>query len=386
MIHLFGKVYLAPDELVDIQYDRVVISSQFGLEMFNKYNDIAGGDLVDYATNLNEILTKYRGEFIEFVQFLHEYSTRTGLRVIIFADDLAFNQILANWLKTLLPDLSEDQAQAIYSSIAFKFNAFNAGERSTLTTTSTKILPFQDFRPFYNSVRRVATTPHLNDVFKRISGSFGVEYMIASYLSSGAFETQLKNTMLMMYKKSLEVLLTDLKEAFLASLTNPKFCKKLNLNKVYTMATLPDVLHDDSEFAQLFTSKDLWNLPWSTHVSSRTTGGNLRVTGLTADHVSKFKRFIDVCIELTVVDENWNQVTKREEILLDYLKVFTEFDTKTLNEMLERDYRTGSVQSTFFPINLETVNNYLIREIYNNYYGDRNLDSLRGYVIRKFGG
>lgn len=379
MIHLFSKVYLAHDTLIDMHYDRVVISERNGVHVPSLLDDITNGDLLGVAPSYEEMIGegKQFDTFISLLSLLGNKVEEHGGRVFIFADSAAFNIILSHWYGVILPNINYDSLISLGKSIQFKFNAFNGGSRSSVSNQHYREIDMSNL--FLSPAEE---TEDLTSFIELYRGKFSVEYLIASYLYDGSHKEELKSVMLKIYKKSLEVLMTDIKEGFLVTLLHKGFAERFNLDQVYTFDNFTDILNDQSDIAQLFLSDRLWHSPWIKLPSSTSSSySNLKTENITQEDAIAFKQAIVDFAEYSMGDLIWNSTLKKEEIKLDFIEVFSNFTDDLLDDMLAADRDSESVHGAFFPINLETVNHYLIRTLmYAHRDGD--IDTLRLFTVR----
>jgi hypothetical protein len=55
MLHLFSKIYLATDNIVDVNFDRVVVSDTHGIDVSDAYK-LNHGTLIAYGKDLPDIV------------------------------------------------------------------------------------------------------------------------------------------------------------------------------------------------------------------------------------------------------------------------------------------------------------------------------------------
>jgi len=93
MFHLFNKVYVISDNLIDINFDRVVISEKYGIQMSNELDKVSYGELLMYSdtfANLNK-------SFDEFIKDIDQHSKDSKKRMVVYVDDKAFMELVVNW-------------------------------------------------------------------------------------------------------------------------------------------------------------------------------------------------------------------------------------------------------------------------------------------------
>jgi hypothetical protein len=58
MIHLFKKIYVTTDNIIDPNFDRIVVSQSNGFNLLEDLQKILSGQLIAYGLEWNDILGK----------------------------------------------------------------------------------------------------------------------------------------------------------------------------------------------------------------------------------------------------------------------------------------------------------------------------------------
>jgi hypothetical protein len=120
MLHLFNKTYLEFDDNVDINIDRVVISSRYGIPVLAALDKVAYGELLSYGKTLDDVLGE--GDFIDFIESVVTHGTTSNKKVIIFCDKQNYNKFVSLWFKLILPNLDSTSFCNCFSVLSSTFS------------------------------------------------------------------------------------------------------------------------------------------------------------------------------------------------------------------------------------------------------------------------
>jgi hypothetical protein len=70
MLHLFNKVYLEFDDKIEINFDRVVISEKYGIQMLQLLDQVAYGKLITFGKSYDEVID---GDFYKFIESIRDF-------------------------------------------------------------------------------------------------------------------------------------------------------------------------------------------------------------------------------------------------------------------------------------------------------------------------
>ena len=363
MLHLFNKIYLSTDNVIDNNIDRVVISDPNGIDVLD-YIKNDNGDLLAYGLTVADVIGsgKTYSSYIDMFDKLGDKSTSTGKRVVIFADDTSFNKIIAHFYKTIFANPDKTACTELLTNTIFKYDVFGKGRfsRNAGNTDLTTAINISSFGTEYDAAS-VDNTEKSNFVTKFKSG-FSVEVLLATYYNNGDTKADLKTIIKVLMKKDLEKYLLELKEIFFVHLLNKSFTDKLSLAKTYDWSNYSDVLTDTTTYANLFLTDRIWSYKYMNFAS---TGDNVKFDGITSTDVTNFKQFT------TISGSSWNEENvytqvKSDVNKLDFLDIYTDFTDARLTALLDAEATFENAAGSFFSIDLETVNHYFVQTILEN--------------------
>ena len=363
MLHLFNKIYLSTDNVIDNNIDRVVISDPNGIDVLD-YIKNDNGDLLAYGLTVADVIGsgKTYSSYIDMFDKLGDKSTSTGKRVVIFADDTSFNKIIAHFYKTIFANPDKTACTELLTNTIFKYDVFGKGRfsRNAGNTDLTTAINISSFGTEYDAAS-VDNTEKSNFVTKFKSG-FSVEVLLATYYNNGDTKADLKTIIKVLMKKDLEKYLLELKEIFFVHLLNKSFTDKLSLAKTYDWSNYSDVLTDTTTYADLFLTDRIWSYKYMNFAS---TGDNVKFDGITSTDVTNFKQFT------TISGSSWNEENvytqvKSDVNKLDFLDIYTDFTDARLTALLDAEATFENAAGSFFSIDLETVNHYFVQTILEN--------------------
>src|SRR6056300_62420 len=102
MFHLFKKIYLAHENIIDVNFDRVVISQTNGVAA-RDYLQAHHGQLLSYGQSMTDLIGdgKTYSSFTNMLDTLATKSNETGKRIVIYVDNNNFTKFIVNWYKTV---------------------------------------------------------------------------------------------------------------------------------------------------------------------------------------------------------------------------------------------------------------------------------------------
>ncbi len=363
MFHLFKKIYLASDNVIDVNIDRVVISSTNGLDTLDVLKT-KHGDLLAYGENINAIVGsgKKYSSVINMFDTLATKSNDTGKRVVIYADDSSLCTLLATWYKTILSNADKTACTNLVDNNVFRYDIFSKGRfsRNAGNTDLSSSIDVSGFGTAFDSVS-VDSTEKSNFISSHKSG-FSIEFLLASYLNDGSMKAELKDSIKNLMKKDLEKYLYELKEIFFTHLLTSGFTDKLSLAKTYDFNNFKDVLSDSTTYADLFLNSRIWKYKYMNFAS---TGENINFDSITSTDITNFKNFTNLSGETWSEETVYKQV-KSDINKLDFLDIYTDFTDDRLTTLIDTEASFTNAAGSFFSIDLETVNHYFVQTILQN--------------------
>ncbi len=376
MLHLFKKVYLATDNVIDVNVDRIVISEKNGVEELDVLKAYHG-NLHAFGSDVDTLVgtDKKYSSTVDMFDKLGDLSDDGSKKVVIYADDKAFNIVFANWCKLIFKTPTKENAKDLLESLLFKYKVFHRGRYSNNAgnTDITHTVSTETFNTVYDDV--TISPGEQNSFIEKNKAKLSIEYQLATYLNDGSYKPELKATIQVLIKQDLEKYLYELKEIFFAHLLTKRFTDKLSLAKTYTWSNYADVESDTSKYADLFMKSSIWKYKYMNYPS---VGKNIDFSGITADDVTNFKEFTTISGSCWGEEGVYTHI-KSDVNKLDFLDILTNFTDARLTALLDVEASFENAAGSFFSIDLETVNHYLIQSILDN---KDNTDFLSKYTLK----
>ena len=360
MIHLFKKVYVSSDRFIDSNFDRIVVSETTGVELLHSLIKSAQGNLLDKGKNFDEVVGKDKtfSDWVNFFERLNEHQITFDKKFVLYCDDVSMMRLLSAWFKLILPNATKESIKNLINSYVYKYNIFYKG-RFSINNGNLNYNSKIDTSSFSEQYDLVVLD-ETKKIKTNIKSNVGIEFILSSYLKNGSFKEELKNILKILLKKDLEKYLYELKEIFFVHLMTKKFTNLLGFEKDYTLDNLTEIENDKSKFVNLFLNEKIWNYKYMSHPSS--SRNNISLTEITEEDIENFKEF-------TIISGSvWNEESiysfvKSDINKLDFLGCFTDFTDELLDKIIETESEFEHAAGSFFSIDLETVNHYLITAI-----------------------
>lgn len=253
MLHLFNKVYLEFDDKIDINYDRIVISEQHGLQMYNVIDKIAYGELMTYGKTYEEVVTE---SFVGFISSIRDHAANSGKKVIIYCDNDAYKKFMAQWFAVILPGMTKKEFRTIVDYTIYNQRITSNTQLSSVYSTNLKSL-WEGVGSIDDAWKKTkAFTEHELETFKQLDINFSYEFLLAAYLSGDdTRKEELRKTMHMFLRRWFKELLTDNRQMVLLNLTNHKFLSTFNIGSIDI--TSLDPLSGVKGF-ELYADDEIW--------------------------------------------------------------------------------------------------------------------------------
>lgn len=361
MFHLFKKIYLAHENIIDVNFDRVVISQANGVAA-RDYLQAHHGQLLSYGQSMTDLIgdDKTYSSFTNMLDTLATKSNETGKKIVIYVDNNNFTKFIVNWYKTVLANPDETATLNLINSNIFRYKVFSRGRFVRVTNGSlASQITLQNYSTEWSSIS--APSDRATFVANHKSG-FNVELLLATYLNNGNEKSELKSTIQTLIKKDLEKYLYELKEIFFAHYTVPGFASNLNLAKTYDLSNHSDIMDDTTTYADLFLNRRIWNYEY---MNTASTGENVNFSDITSTDITNFKAFN------TIAGTDWSETPaytniKSDVSKLDFIDVLSDFTDTRLTNLIDTEATLENESGSFFSVDLETVNNYFVQSILQN--------------------
>jgi hypothetical protein len=361
MFHLANKVYITTDKLIDPSVDRVVISKNSGFAMPDLDSRIGGGQLIAYGTTTDAIYS-YHETIFALITRLIEHNNSTGFPVVIYADDEAFFEIMVTWYKTILKNENRTIIENLIKFQIFRFKTFYRSEYSSNSglDTNDDLFDINKLTDYYYLV----DLPSL-DIYTEFMNLYrdrlDVELLLASYLTDGSHKEELKTSIKPLIKKDLEKYLDELKEIFWTHIMTNRFTDVIGVPEK-NIDNISNILGSTNKWVQLFTRPSLWRTPYLVSISSEKN--NVKWDNLNDEDIADLKEFV-VLSGQTWNEEKGYEMVKSDIGKLDFLSVLTDdtISDEMLNNIINTEATFYHAAGSFFSLDLETVNNWLITEL-----------------------
>jgi hypothetical protein len=240
MLHLFNKTYLEFDDKIEINFDRVVISNQYGIAMHQELDKISYGELIQYGKTFDEVISS---DMIAFVKTLKEYSDASGKKIIIYCDKEAYKKFIAQWFKMILPSADYATFKTIVDYTIYNQRVVsNTQLSSVFALNQTTLWEDLDNLETYWSAANKPTDTKIAE-FKAIGLNLSYELLLADYLSGSTdYEAQLKKTMHTFLRRWFKEAFTDNRQMVLLNIGNHRFQTALGIDATKVDITSADPL------------------------------------------------------------------------------------------------------------------------------------------------
>jgi hypothetical protein len=358
MIHLFKKIYVTTDNIIDPKFDRIVVSQNNGFNLLEDLQKILSGQLIAYGLEWDDILGKDK-TFKDASTLFDQLATKcdaTNKRIVVYCDNAALQFIMSTWYKFILKTPTADSVESLVRAHAFKFNTFFRGRFSSNNAKlgAGEILKVENFKTIYDSVKAPSAAKK-KAFMTKYKNTISVEHLLANYLNNKSSKAELKSAVRPLLKKVFEQYLYELKEVFFQHFLTKPFADKLSLDKTYTLNNINDIFTDTSKFAQVFIKDDMWSIKY---LSGASSSDNIIFENISDSDLNTIKEFV------AIIESQWSDFTLRDDSILEFLPAIT---TELTDELLDRliliESSYDKEPEKFFALELETVNHYLVHSL-----------------------
>jgi len=261
MLHLFNKVYLEFDEKIDINYDRVVISDQYGKPMLSELDKISYGELILYGASYENVILANM-DLVRLVEKIKTHSDSTGKKVFIYCDTKAYKTFLTQWLKTILPNLNISSFKKILDLLVYNQRAVSNTQLSS--NYSVKLQNIWNKNGLGDAAEYWEKETNLNsgrlENLKALNLNLSYEFLISDYLSGSLnYKQKLKTTLHMFLRRWFKELFTDNRQMVLLNLTNHKFLSSMEIDPDLIDVTRLDPLAG-IDCLQYYADDSIWEM------------------------------------------------------------------------------------------------------------------------------
>ena len=250
MLHLFNKVYLEFDDKIEINFDRVVISERYGIQMLQQLDKVAYGELLAFGKSYEEVIGS---NFANFISSLKDFGTKSNKKIIIYCDKTAYKLLIAQWYKSTLPNLDFKSFKLIIDYTIYNQRIISNTQLSSVYSIDLNSLweGLSDIKSAWDSAKKVDA-----EFLKELDINFSYEFLLASYLS-GSHEQQFKKTLHMFLRRWWKEILSDNRQMVLLNLTNHRFQTTFGIDPKSVDLTKLDPLEGIAGF-EAYSDDEIW--------------------------------------------------------------------------------------------------------------------------------
>jgi hypothetical protein len=258
MLHLFDKVYLEFDEKIDINYDRVVISDQYGIKMSEQLDKIAYGQLLAYGKTYDEALAG--SDIVQLIKIIKVHADKSGRKVMVYCDIEAYKVFVSQWFKIVLPNLDLESFTTLLNYVIYNERAVSNTQLSSNYSIKLQCIwnDLSDITDSWN--RQLALSNSRLELFKSLNLNLSYEFLIADYLSGSTNrKEQLKTTMHKFIRRWFKELFNDNRQMVLLNVGNHAFQRALGFYPTDIDITSVDPL-SGIEQLEAYADNEIWEM------------------------------------------------------------------------------------------------------------------------------
>jgi hypothetical protein len=240
MLHLFNKVYLEFDDKIEINFDRVVISEKYGIQMLQLLDQVAYGKLITFGKTYDEVIST---NLIEFIKTLKEFGDISDKKIIIYCDKLAYKNFISQWFKIILPAADYTTFKTIVDYTIYNQRIVSNTQLSSIFSIEQTTLweNIDDLETHWAAAKEL--TNDEKSEFKSIGLNLSYELLLADYLSGSVnYEAELKKTMHTFLRRWFKESFTDNRQMVLLNIGNHRFQEALGIDSTRVDITSTDPL------------------------------------------------------------------------------------------------------------------------------------------------
>lgn len=213
MLYLFNKVYIASDSIIDINFDRVVISQKYGIQMYGALDQIVSGNLIAHGKNLEDILKDLNYETL--INNLNSHVNKTNKKVIIYADDVNFSKFMATWFKSIFKSPTANASWNILNSYIEKEKIMKNWRYASISSNT----------PIFSQITKENFIRHYNssEIYSLNVDNLSFESLLATYLASGENREEFKNALVNILDRSMQELVLEIKHTYIKNYKKSNF-------------------------------------------------------------------------------------------------------------------------------------------------------------------
>jgi len=356
MFHLFKRVYLTFSELRDQPGLGIILSSQKQAPSLKNLLD--SKSLLEYSTSINELLgadKKYPQEIDFFEPLMHH-----NRPVVIYADVESFNHLFVLWLKLILKKPDPLAVYNFYKATLFKFKFLHEASYDVpLNVSDDYLLSEEEFKDLFSKTKVTSSEAQITNFVHAYASYLSVEFLLASYLSEQSYKEELKKSITPLLKKDLEKYFYELKEIIIVHLLHRPFTRQFKLDREVNFSNFEEIINSNDPALKVLFDERIWRYQG---MRTQTSGSNVNFENITPDDIHHLKAY-SLKAGCAWSEESCYQFTKSDVNKLEFIKCFRDFSDEDLNKLIEVEASFINAAGSFFSIDLQTVNHYLIHHL-----------------------
>lgn len=334
MLHLFNKVYISNDTIIDTNTDRYVISKDNGFNILEPLDKISYGKLLGYGQTIDEILKKT--DFSRLISSMKSHCDDNDRKIIIYTDDEAFIEFMSLWYKSIFKNPTVASAWYILNTYLTKEKLLKSSKNAS---TAAYIDIYRDVTEtkFQQSFLKNDVTVLNKRVYETIKDQLSFEILLAGYIANGSNKEQLKKSVRTILTRALKEIVLEIKHAYIR-----------NGNRV----SFPSYAKDSEFFSQssLYLKEEL-GLVSDSYLS-------VDIRNASDLDIEKFKRIAKGLL----VD--WDQFQQGSDVikLIDFIDMVRQDDLSDsdLDAIIEFEKNAKGVNRIFSSADEEKINVYFL--------------------------
>jgi len=368
MIHLFKKTYLDLDTYIDFNTDRIVISKENGVEMFDLMNEAAYGDLIAWHQDIAEVY------WIDLISKIVEESNKRDTKIIVYCDKEAYRTFVVKWFKTILPNINIESFNILLNTAMYKERAIANTKLAGVNTA--KINNVKEGLGEFDALFK-STNIDPADVTKvdAMDLAYSLEFLLASHFAGvEEYKAPLKSVLKRFMRRWYNDAVVDARETAMLNIINPIQMKVFGYDESSVNMTSLNVFKSIEGF-KYFADETMYTT--ENNFSSGIQGG-LNFEGLTSDQVNGIK---ETCKKMFTDFEGLDGKSYYDAFkFFEYVTTGEDLTDTQLNEVL--DYIVANPVDTAFIPRGDTANvNYVFLHHVLNIKRNNNTNALSKFQL-----
>lgn len=378
MFHLINKVYLAADDNINIDKDRVVISENNGVPLASELEQFHTGKLFKVGRDIEEVIGD---DPVAFFDEIIKFSKTQDKKLVIYADMVNLLKVQILWYKLIFSSPTKEACERLFKTNLFSYNQLH---RNTLFSKFGQELLLDNFEETYENL--VNIDPAKREVFiKEYTPKLSVEYLLANYVYDGSFKDELKSSIKLLMAKSMDKLINEYKGLYYMFHTNSIVTANWGLDEPYDFENF-GLLEDTSPMSELFTSSRVFK---SLGLTNGSTDASVNFEAITDDDLVLFEKMASNLGPIFKVNTRKTMERVDGELLLNtdgykwrYLDIVRgEFTDDLLLDLLDNETTIDHAHGMFYDSRLITVNGFFVQYILQC-RKNKTLDKLKPYILK----